>query len=427
MTTNSPIASNHIKKGRAFLSKTMVAVLLFLFSRSEMMWAGNIYVLTTNFTATAFTPNESQDLISGYVGALTGPAPTFTGTATTPAVLTDSFAPGSPVQNYWIEIQSGDVLLYNLGALCSISSMEVCSTWNDNGRSAQAYTVDVSSDGATWTTNFISVATGTAPASAPSDVDVQINPASGNTLTNNIQYVRFNFPAEENSWVGYTEIVISGTTLASPSAPTVTISSTNLTVTNTSSRVTISATLTGYPFPNLTWHFVDTNGNDNVLPGQYGTNITSPIVSPADAGNYYVAAANSQGTSNSANCTLTVVTPAAQPVIQTVYSSNAGFDPLNTTADLLLNLTDPNVSLPAMTDGSDNGGVATGAGYVALASGSQQTFDLYGSCNISEIDTYSGCASDINPNSLQVNQNYTVSVSTNNGATYNALYPVKAI
>ena len=424
MATNQIVAFYNIQK-RAFLNWPAAAVLLFLFFAKGLVWA-QTYVVTTNYTSTGFSPNESQDLILGYVGTLTGPTPSFTGTATTTAVLTDGLVPGSPVQNYWIEIQSGNVLTYNLGALCTISSMEVCSTWNDNGRSEQSYTIDVSSDGVTWITNFISVAAPKGPATTPSDLDVQITPANGPSLTNNIQYVRFNFPSEENSWVGYTEIVINGTASVSPSAPTVTISNTSLTVTNTSANVTMSATFTGYPLPTLTWHFVDTNGNDNVLPNQNGTNITILLVSPTDAGNYYLAAVNSQGSTNSANCTLTVVTPPTQPVIQTVYSLNAGFDPLNTTGDLLLGLTDPSIPVPAMTDGSDNGGVATGSGFEAFASGSQQTFDLYGACSIAEIDTYSGCASDVSANGLQVDQNYTVSVSTNNGATYTALYLVKA-
>jgi hypothetical protein len=420
--TTSP--SRQTKKHWGFLNRTMAAVLLFLFSVCGLAWTQPVYVLATNYNSTGFSPDESQDLILGYAGTLTGAAPTFAGSASTTSVLTDGFAPGSPVANYWFEIQSGDVLTYNLGAPCSITSMEVCSTWSDNGRSEQSYTIDVSSNGINWTTGFISVAPPKGPATTPSDLDMQITPASGPTLTNNIQYVRFNFPSEENTWVGYTEIVINGTTTATNSAPTVTISQTSLTVTNGATNVSMSATFTGYPLPNLIWHFVDTNGNDNVLPGQTATNITIPLISPTDAGNYYVVAQSTQGTVNSANCALTVVIPPNVSAVQTIYSFNGSFDPLNTTSDLLLGLTDPNNPVPAMTDGSDNGGVATGSGFHSFGGGNLQTFDLYAPCDIYEIDTYSGCASDAALNSLQVDQNYTVSVSTNNGATYTNLFPV---
>ncbi len=208
--------------------------------------------------------------------------------------------------------------------------------------------------------------------------------------------------------------------------PVVTLTPASLAATNTQTNVTFTATLVSGDTPaTYQWHWVDTNGNDTVLP-QTTTNISIPIVSPTDAGGYYVIVGNDDGSTNSTTNALTVVTPANEPVVQTVYSQDYGFDPLATNGDLLIGLTDPNVPVPAMTDGSDNNGVATGSGYYAFGGGGEQTFDLYAPCTITEIDTYSVCTSAAGFNGIQVDQHYAVSVSTNNGATYASLYPVAA-
>lgn len=401
---------------------TMAATLLVLWSTAVVAQAQPAVVITKNTSSTGFSPDVSQDLILGQSGAPTGPLPQ-SGYDTITA-LTDGSAPPSPIggppaSNFY-ELQNGNTLTYNLGALASISSIETCTAWLNSGRCDQAYTVDVSADGVNWTTGYITVASQTGDATSPSDVDVVITPASGSLLAADIQYVRFNFPSVQNGWVGYTEIIINGTIGAVYSPPVVTIAPANLIVTNTTTA-TFTALASGYPAPTLEWHYVDTNNVDNVLPSQNSANLTIPIVSPTDAGSYYVIASNSQGTSNSPMATLTVTNPPNMPVVQTVYSQDFGFDPLDANADLLLGLTAAEEAVPAMTDGSDGGGIPTGPNWSWFGNGQVQTFDLGTLCDISEIDVYSSWL-----NNGRVFQNYTVSVSSDNGATYTNLYTVAA-
>jgi hypothetical protein len=426
MQTPATAQTKQLRKRRGFRSWAIAATLLFLLSMGGTTWAQPNYVITTTTNSTGFTPNTSQDIVLGYLPTVGGPVTAgYQGGGLTLGALTDGFAPAGPYTGYWFEIQTGNTLTFNIGAPSSISSIESCSTWNDNGRCAQQYTVDVSTDGITWTTGFITVPSQPG-AGKPADVDVLITPASGaSLLTNNVQYLRFNFPTVENGWVAYTEFVINGTVSVPPGPPSIAIVATNLVVTNTTTNVTFSAVASGYPPASMTWHFVDTNGVDWTLP-ETATNITIPIVSPTDAGGYYAVATSSQGSTSSTTNILTVITPASQPVVQTVYSLNTGFDPLNTNGDLLLGLTDPYTPQPVLTDGSDANGSVTAGNYVSLGGGAVQTFDLYAPCDIYEIDTYSASPSSANANGIYVDQNYVVSVSSDNGNTYSNLYAAKA-
>lgn len=220
-------------------------------------------------------------------------------------------------------------------------------------------------------------------------------------------------------------VLLTGTVRAQI-PPTITLTPASVTATNTA-NVTFTATLTSGDTPaTYAWYWIDTNNINWPLP-QTTTNITIPLATAADGGSYYVIVSNDAGSTNSTTNTLTVFTPANVPVIQTDYSADYGFDPLNTTGDLLLGLTDPVSPAPAMTDGSaTTTGLPAGTNFRVYGAGQNLTYDLYAPCNISEIDTYAGCADASNPNGNTMNQNYTISVSSDNGATYtNVLYIVQ--
>jgi len=211
--------------------------------------------------------------------------------------------------------------------------------------------------------------------------------------------------------------------------PSITVTPASLIATNASSNVTFTVTLAAGDTPvTYQWHWLDTNSIDWTLPNQTNLTLVIPIVSAFDTGGYYVIANNDAGATNSTTNALSIFTPANVSVVQTIISQNYGFDPLNTNKDLLLGLNDPNTPAAALTDGSSPvSGIPSGANFANLGVNSVQTFDLYAPCDISEIDTYSACTDASKANGNTMNQNYTLSVSSDNGATYtNVIYHVNA-
>lgn len=133
-------------------------------------------------------------------------------------------------------------IVFNSATGWDLTNIVVYSLWNDYGRDGQFYQVSYS----TWydPTTFLPLATvyynpdvpqnGTASANR-----VAIAPSVGATLATNVAAVKFDFTSQgiqDYSWSGYSEIVLQGSNLALPKAPTInppTVSGGNLILTGT--------------------------------------------------------------------------------------------------------------------------------------------------------------------------------------------------
>ena len=110
-------------------------------------------VATTSYSNSGFTVNTSEDLILGVLPGVSGN--TY---HTSIASLSDGQAPTQiPGYDGLNHLGNGAILTYDLGAEATINEIQSYSTWPNNGRVLQDYTVDFSQDGFTWTNGVIAV------------------------------------------------------------------------------------------------------------------------------------------------------------------------------------------------------------------------------------------------------------------------------
>ena len=259
-------------------------------------------VVTTTYSNSGFTVNTSQDLALNVSPTVSGP--TY---STNLASLSDGQAPTQiPGYDGLNHLGNGAILTYDLGAEATINEIQSYSTWPNNGRVNQDYTVDFSQDGFNWTNGVIIVVNqGTAASGDWPGVKVSVANGDSSPLATNARYVRFNFPSLQNGAVGFTEFVVNGVSFALPEAPVFTETPQDQTVTS-GETVTFTAQATGFPVPVITWHFIDGSSVDHLLSTVGNTLTFSPSV--GDAGRYYAVASNSAGTVNSTpNAVLTVI------------------------------------------------------------------------------------------------------------------------
>jgi hypothetical protein len=263
----------------------------------------NPFVVTASYSNSGFTVNTSEDLALNVSPFVSGP--TY---STNLASLTDGLAPTQiPGYDGLNHLGNGAILTFDLGAEATINEIQSYSTWPNNGRVNQDYTVDFSQDGSNWTNGVIAVVNqGTAASGDWPGVKVSVVKNDSSPLASNARYVRFNFPSLQNGAVGFTEFVINGIPFALPEAPNFWETPQSQTVTSGNS-VTFTAQATGYPVPVMTWHFIDSSSVDHLLSAVGSTlTFTSHLSS---AGQYYAVASNSEGTVNSTPAAVLTVNP----------------------------------------------------------------------------------------------------------------------
>ena len=399
--------------------KTKTALLILLAGLSAFP-SRAATVITTTDSNFGFSPDTSQDLILNVLPTSTGAAPNLATSGADPQLYTlvDGQAPIQiPNYNGNNLLQNGVVLVWDMGAPATINSIYTYSDWPNNGRVFQDYTVDVSADGTNWTTGVVAVVNqGTAASGNWPSVEVAVTTDDSSPLATNVRFIRFNFPSTQNGGVGYQEFVVNGVTTGLPQAPAFTVTPHSQTVTS-GDTVTFTAQATGYPPPLITWHFVDTNSTDNLLP-VYG-NTLSFQVNLGSAGEYYAVATNPSGTTNSIpSAVLTVVQglvtetddnsgdPFTNPGVDDLILGNSGTNAVLNNYD-----TQNGWTVANLTDGDAQGPRAVGNGtgvYTILGNNATITYNLGAPCRITGVQTWTGWNG-----GGRDNQDYTVLYSTN--------------
>ena len=188
-------------------------------------------IVTTDATTGAYTVS-STDLINGITGTTTTPnlfgvtnAGDLNFTTTNLGVLTDGvFGSANPNNDTGanattVGVQTGAVLTYDLNLATnvngySISDISIYAGWQDGGRVNQDYTVYYSTVNApnTWiqltNVNYAPPGIG-----APVNDKVDITDSTG-TVATGVAAIQFDFGTQQNGYVGYREIDVTGTALA---------------------------------------------------------------------------------------------------------------------------------------------------------------------------------------------------------------------
>jgi len=401
------------------LMKTKNALLILLAGLSVFASRADV-VITSTFSNFGYNVDTSQDLVLNV-------PPTSNGHTENMVLytLTDGQTPIQPAQNNLV--QGGCILTFDMGAAATINEIKSYSTWGDNGRVIQDYTVDTSADGINWTLAVITVVNQGAGASgAWPTVEVTVSTSDSSPLATGVRYIRFNFPNPQNGAVGYQEFVVNGVSSGLPQAPVFTTIPQSQTVTNGDS-VTFTAQVTGFPPPLITWHFVDSGNVDHLLSNIGNTLTIAHANILTDAGSYYATASNSSGSVNSTPVAVLTIMPGM--VTETDDNSGNAFTPPGAN-DLIWGNPGTSVALNSwdvsngwtplnLTDGDSQGPNAIGIPNEVLAligDNGTITYDLGGACTITGIQSWTGWGG-------RGNQNYTVSYSQD-GTTFKTLWTV---
>src|ERR1035437_5077361 len=332
---------------------------------------------------------------------------------------------------YYYQVSEGNILTYDIGLGSTVTNIHTYSGWGDGGRDRQDYAVSVSTDNVTYT-NLAAVAGVNGPGtSGGTSVEVVISDDVEPFLVSGIRYVRFTFANVENGFVGYTEIIINGANGGTLAAPGIVTDLPTALAVGRSQQLTLAVTGTGNPPPRYQW-FKDGNS----ITGAIGSSLTISGFKVSDNGTYFVTLTNSQGYTNSVSCVVTMTNPPPSlvPLFIDIASQNASFDPIDTTNDLLLGL------IPAgYTNGQPMGAQYNLHGVVddltdgqtrnddidheaIFPSGTVLTYLLTDRSDITKVATYSSW-----PDGGRVNQEYTLSVSTNGGSSFTTITNVAAV
>lgn len=170
---------------------------------------------------------SSTDLINGSNAVVTsGTLRGEEGMSNAVSVLTNgSFGAADLTQaTQVLSISNGTVLTYTLNTSIntlgySISAINTYSGWRDPGRDNQDYTVSFATvDAPTTFTQVAAVSYNPGNIGTPADTFVSIIDSSG-YLGTRVSAIRFNFAQTENGYVGYRELDVMGTAVASVPEP----------------------------------------------------------------------------------------------------------------------------------------------------------------------------------------------------------------
>jgi hypothetical protein len=401
--------------------------------------AGKIKITATGadfYTVTATSQNATFDPIDTANDALLGLLPAGCTSSSTfgwdaafgvAGNLTDGQIQG---WGYSPLISSGTVLTFALANRSDLTNFATYSYWSDGGRVNQDYTLSVSTNGGA---SFNTLQTISAvPSVGGSHIYLKVELSIAGSIKN-VTHVRFSFPSTQNGGVGYQELVVQGTN--SPALPDVAPGfATDLPPAAQAGRqlpFALSVVPTGNPVPTCQWY----KNNDPIL-GATLPILNFPRFAPSDVGTYFVTVTNSQGSTNSVSCVVTMTNQPSVLAFWDPYSQNGSFDPLNLENDLILNSiplgwtigqseTEYGVATPIewATDGQFGPGNPWPSGnFFWFQSATDYTWALPSPSDITNVATYSGW-----PDSGRVNQDYILSVSHDGGVTFKDIVTVDAI
>ena len=172
----------------------------------------------TPSTGTGTYPVSSTDLLEGLL-PLAGSTLNFAtndnpnGDQTGATLTNGVFGPAGKGGSAAAVVNDGTILNYKLPSTATISEIDTYSAWQDNGRSAQNYTVSVSADNITYTPLFtVNSTKGPGPQGGDNPaVKVALTDSSGGPLATGVNYIQFSFPHTENGYIGVRELDVTGT------------------------------------------------------------------------------------------------------------------------------------------------------------------------------------------------------------------------
>ncbi|HWY76563.1 MAG TPA: hypothetical protein VN281_13145, partial [Verrucomicrobiae bacterium] len=178
-------------------------------TEADSVYFGGYY---TNVSAT-FPPLPAGDLLTNHTTTVVANAITVANeNHLATSALYDGLIgePGTTNRSY--EISGGSVTFY-LGAGANgtgytITNLNTYTAWQDDGRENANYAVSYSTDG----TNFLPIATVHYNPSAYPTQDGTAGTLTSLTVTNltGVQYLKWDFSAQQNGGVGYTEVAAFG-------------------------------------------------------------------------------------------------------------------------------------------------------------------------------------------------------------------------
>ncbi|MCA9260617.1 MAG: PEP-CTERM sorting domain-containing protein [Planctomycetales bacterium] len=141
-----------------------------------------------------------------------------TGVAALTNGLVDTFygtGGADSVHSAYATAGDGNFVTYSLSGAYDISSIVIYGGWNDGGRDAQHYDLQVSSDGVSFSTlTTVDINPGVQGTDVtPVSNRVAITENAAANLASSITTLRLNFLAVENGYTGYSEIDVFGTRL----------------------------------------------------------------------------------------------------------------------------------------------------------------------------------------------------------------------
>lgn len=390
----------------------------------------DFYTVTATSQNATFDPIDTvNDLLSGLLPAGYTSGATMGWNASYGVVdnLTDGQIQG---WGYSPLISSGTVLTFALTNRSDITNFATYSYWPDGGRVNQDYTLSISTNGGS-SFNTIQAINAT-PSVSGAQIYLKVELSIAGSIKN-VTHVRFAFPTTQNNGVGYQELVVQGTnspvgTLVAPGFAT------NLPPALGAGRqlpFALSVTPTGEPAPVAQWY-----KDGNPISGATLPVLNFPRFSPSDVGTYFVTLTNSEGSTNSVSCVVTMTNQPSVLAFWDAYSQNASFDPLDTANDIILGVIPMGYTngqsfveqfgVSALIDTATDGQFGPAnpffpGGPLWFQSNTSYTWALPSASDITNVATYSGWQ-----DSGRVNQDYTFSVSTDGGTTFHDITTVHA-
>lgn len=380
---------------RNFMKKSISILGFLLFAKILLTAELNAQTVTTTYSegGGSLPTVADGDLLQNFA-SLTATSGSFTNEGTSdPTILTDGLASFSPSGKSGIF--SGSSLTYtftNSPTGTDVTGIDIYSVWGDNGRLTPNVTVSYSLKSSPET--FITLTTATFnPSVGGSNVWTKSSLAISDFT--GLAAIKFDFPSQQNNFVGYTEIDVFGDAnivdIQNPTSPTNLVSPSK-----TNELIFLSWDASSDDVGVIAYNIYQ----GGVLIGTSAT--TSYTVTGLNASTAYSFTVKAKDASNklSDESNTLIVTTSAQPNFSITYSEGGGSSPTISNSDLLqtnATLTASSGSFTRESEGDvaslTNGNASlSSSDRAGIESGSSLTYTLTGSStgfSISKIDIYS--------------------------------------